>query len=77
MVEAVKCLRCGGAMEEGFIPDRGHYGIETAPTTWVEGEPETSFWSGLNTDDRRRYIVIINRCVQCGWLEQYARERTY
>jgi len=73
MAETIKCERCGGAMEEGFVLDRGHYSFP-AEQRWVEGEPQPSFWTGLKTDDRRQFKVETHRCEKCGRLESYARE---
>jgi hypothetical protein len=59
-------------MEEGFVLDR----IQSASSkqqTWVEGEPEPSFWTGLKVKGRRRFGVTAFRCPNCGVLVQYAR----
>jgi hypothetical protein len=67
----IKCIRCQGQMEEGFILDRGHYNAKMV-NTWVEGAPVTSFWSGIKTTDRRCFEVRTFRCAACGYLENYA-----
>ena len=69
----IRCLRCEGLMEEGFVLDRGHYNSKMV-NTWVEGEPVKSFWSGIKTSDRQQYEVRTFRCVECGYLESYANE---
>jgi hypothetical protein len=69
----IKCIRCEGAMEEGFVLDRGHYNARMVDT-WVEGKPETSFWTGLKIDNRQTYEVRTFRCIECGYLENYASE---
>ena len=69
----IKCIRCEGLMEEGFILDRGHYNAKMV-NTWVEGEPVKSFWSGIKTSDRQRFEVKTFRCTECGYLENYATE---
>jgi hypothetical protein len=69
----IKCIRCEGEMEEGFVLDHGHYNSKMVDT-WVEGEPVQSFWSGIKTSDRRQYQVRTFRCVECGYLENYANE---
>ena len=72
MADDLKCLRCGGVMEEGFLPEfTGHGSCETP---WVEGRPQRSFWSGLKVNDRRRLKTFTYRCTQCGRLESFARE---
>ena len=59
-------------MEDGFVPDAGH-GNLTRLSTWIAGEPKGSFWGGLKTSDRRGYYLESLRCVQCGFVELYAR----
>ena len=73
MAEEFACARCGGKMEEGFVLDRGSYNFPNEQQ-WVEGEPERSFWTGLNMDGRRLFKVSTYRCEQCGRLDSYARE---
>jgi hypothetical protein len=72
MADDLKCLRCGGPLEEGFIPEFTGHGSCQMP--WVEGRPETSFWSGLKINDRRCLKTFTYRCTQCGRLESFARE---
>ena len=69
----IKCIRCEGTMEEGFVLDHGHYNAKMVDT-WVEGKPVKSFWSGLKIDDRQTYEVRTFRCTGCGYLENYANE---
>ena len=66
-----ECLRCRGPMEPGFVVDRGHH---SAPDTqsWVEGQPERTFWRGLKTAGREKHPVRTFRCERCGYLESYA-----
>jgi hypothetical protein len=42
---AAACIRCGGSLESGFILDNTYGG--RAPSLWVEGAPERSFWQGV------------------------------
>ena len=63
----IRCSKCPGAMEEGFIPDYGHYG-SVRPVTWVEGKPESSFWTGTAILDRRTAKISVYRCTACGHL---------
>ena len=66
------CPKCRSAMEEGFIADFvGHGAAKVAK--WVEGEPERSFWLGIETDGRVKLPVKTFRCIRCGYLESYAR----
>lgn len=73
MAEELACQRCGGTMQEGFVMDRGHYSFP-AEQQWVEGEAQTSFWTGLKTDGRQQFKVETYRCERCGRLESYARD---
>ena len=66
------CPRCNGPMEPGIILDRGHYSVPTE-ATWVEGQPERSFWTGLKLKGKESYPVRSYRCEECGYLELYAR----
>jgi hypothetical protein len=67
-----QCLRCKGPMELGFVLDRGHHN-SAAEQTWIEGEPEKSFWTGIKTKDREKHAIETYRCERCGYLESYAR----
>ena len=73
MTTGLKCPRCDGRMEEGFVLDRGHYSFP-AEQQWVEGEAQHSFWTGLHTDGRQQFKVETYRCEKCGRLESYARK---
>ena len=74
MAESMTCAGCGGTMEEGFVLDRAHYSFP-AEQQWTGGVPERSFWTGLKIDEERLYTVVTYRCVGCGRLESYAREK--
>lgn len=67
-----KCTKCGGSLEEGFIPDSVNSGA--VPGAWYQGPLERSFWTGIKTLGRVHYQVRTYRCNQCGFLESYARE---
>lgn len=58
-------------MEEGFVMDIGQ-GNYKRPSTWVEGQPEPSFWSGTKTQGKHQAQIRSFRCVKCGYLENYA-----
>ena len=71
-----KCLKCGAAMEESFIPDHGGVQYEQQQI-WVEGRSEYSFWSGgSKTSGRAVHSVRTLRCAGCGFLEFYADDKT-
>jgi predicted nucleic-acid-binding Zn-ribbon protein len=67
------CPKCRTEMTEGFIPDHT-YGGKLQPT-WVEGGPETSFWTGLKTSNRAAFRVQAFRCPSCNYLEFYTTEK--
>ena len=62
-------------MIEGFILDHGHHQIKQQQI-WVEGQPESSFWSGIKTSGREAYNVQTLRCADCNFLEFYTTEKT-
>lgn len=68
------CARCGQQMEEGYVPEHGDMNYGLGPSEWVEGRPQSSFWSGLKSDGKVRYKINALRCTGCGHLELYARE---
>jgi ssDNA-binding Zn-finger/Zn-ribbon topoisomerase 1 len=72
--KVIRCPKCNKAMAEGFIMDRGHYNTGTVGQ-WVEGEPESSIWTGIKTKDRENFPVTTYRCARCGYLESYALEQ--
>ena len=63
------CPKCGGRMEQGFIPDSKQNG--TKITEWVEGAPEKK-WYGLVIRGKRKLAVESWRCGRCAYLESYA-----
>jgi len=65
------CPKCQNAMEEGFIADKTYGGVGTS--TWVEGEPEKSFWTGTKTKGKRQVEISTCRCTNCGYMESYAK----
>lgn len=75
MTGDLACAGCGSLLQRGFIIDRGHYDSKS-PQAWVEGEPESSFWSGLKTSDREIRRVDAYRCTRCGRLDFFAVEHT-
>ena len=60
-------------MEEGFLLDVTHSRYRHyRQSTWVQGRPEPSFWTGLKLKGRTQRHVITLRCSLCGYLESYA-----
>lgn len=66
------CVKCAKEMELGFVLDRVMQGSYAAGTEWADGEPETSFWTGVKLKGKKRYPVSTYRCPSCGYLESYA-----
>lgn len=66
------CSKCESSMEIGIILDHT-YGAITQ-SSWVEGKPEKSIWTGLKTRGKEHYNVQTYRCTNCGYLESYAVE---
>ncbi len=64
----MKCPRCGGSYEPGFLLDRAHMPRSEAGV-WVEGEPEQGLFSGVKTGGRTMLKVTAERCTECGHLE--------
>ena len=73
----MNCPKCGGAMEPGHVQALvgGGIGPMQRVLTWIEGLPEKNFLGGLKPgrNNRRQLPITIYRCVECGYLEHYAR----
>ena len=65
-----ECIRCHAQMVLGFVPDNTNAGF--AQQSWVPGEPERSFWTGIKMTKDQIVPVITFRCPSCGYLESYA-----
>jgi hypothetical protein len=65
------CPKCNGSMTCGFIADFTYGHIEVS--SWVEGPPERSFWTGTKVPKEKRIPIGTFRCTACGYLESYAR----
>jgi hypothetical protein len=59
-------------MEIGYILELGH-GNYRQPSTWIEGEPQRTYWFGIKITGKRQIEVLTFRCLKCGYLESYAR----
>ena len=66
----MKCSKCNGKLENGFIPDYGFMN-EIAQSQWIEGTPEKG-WTGITQKGKKILIIDTFRCVECGYLEFYA-----
>lgn len=67
----LKCPKCEGYMEEGFIADWTHSGVVTSK--WIEGKPERSWWTGIKIKGKKKIIISTFHCTVCGYLESYAK----
>lgn len=74
----MKCTACGGALEDGFIPDVGT--AQTWVACWIAGTPTTNqgFWErfrtggGVRMEGVEAKAIEARRCVACGHLELFA-----
>jgi hypothetical protein len=64
------CPKCQARMEEGYVVDSVH--ARWVVSTWIEGAPEKSRWTGLRVKRRRVLNTESWRCTACGFLETYA-----
>ncbi len=72
MSQSKQCPKCSGSMTEGFVVDATHGGV--AVSSWIEGAPERSMWTGLKLSGKSRSEIATWRCNRCGFLEHYAAE---
>ena len=72
-MSALSCPKCQGPMVQGFIADFADMGVNAIISTWVEGQPNSSFLFGTKTPLEKRIPVGTYRCSACGYLESYAR----
>jgi len=70
---SLTCPKCQGSMVQGFIADFADMGVNAIVSTWVEGQPKSSFLFGTKTPGDKRIPVGTYRCSACGYLESYAR----
>ena len=71
MSDPIKCPKCSETMVIGYIPEISH---RTSVSFWIEGVPEFSFWSSGVKIPEDRIDIITYRCIQCGYLELYAKK---
>lgn len=70
MPQSKQCPKCSGSMAEGFVLDKTHGGVGVS--SWVEGAPVRSLWTGVNLAGREQSLIATWRCGRCGFLESYA-----
>ena len=56
-----ECPKCQGTMAQGFVLDNADQQGRKV-SSWIEGAPEQSFWSGLKLGDRRQIEIESWRC---------------
>jgi hypothetical protein len=61
----MKCLRCQGTMEEGFILDN-----RNIASVWSSKLP--TFWGAFKRD-KNQIPIKTSRCMKCGSLEMFAK----
>ena len=61
----MKCSKCQGQLEEGFIPDS-----QFGPEFWVAGENPSFLKRFLGY--KNKLLITTYRCTKCGALESYA-----
>ena len=71
---AARCPKCGGAMVDGHIVDRGDSNL-LMPAGWIPGEPRRGFFGNLKVAKRPVFQITALRCESCGYRETYARTR--
>lgn len=69
-----KCPKCGGEMQQGFVPDCTYGGPLTG--RWFPGPPRRGWLAEITALNLRSGIPIgAFRCAGCGYLEFYADGR--
>jgi rubredoxin len=70
MASSSTCPKCQAPMVEGFVIDRSDGG--RAVSTWFEGTPQKSRWTGVKLKGKTPIETATWRCTSCGFLESYA-----
>jgi Domain of unknown function (DUF6487) len=65
------CPKCNSEMVQGFIVDFNLAGRMVS--SWVEGAPEKSSWTGTKAPTEKCIPVGTFRCSGCGFIESYAQ----
>ncbi len=74
----MKCTACGGALEDGFVPDTGT--AQTWVAVWIAGAPIANegflkrlrTGGGVDMTGTNAKVIDAKRCTACGHLELYA-----
>lgn len=76
-MNAPNCPDCNVPMEQGYIPEKGHFDALTV-SEWYPGSPKFRsglFGKGLDVVLGRSLAIESFRCTQCGLLREYARNK--
>ena len=66
------CPKCEGMMTEGYLLEQADSGVNAA-VKFADGAPRKSVWLGLKVKPEETFLVTVFRCIDCGYLESYAR----
>ena len=75
MTQDLKCPKCQGEMVQGFIPDYAYGESQQLVSSWIEGHPKKSWFTGTKVSWEGRIPIGAFRCKGCGYLEFYADEK--
>jgi hypothetical protein len=70
MARTKTCPKWQASMGEGFVIDRTDNG--RAVSSWIEGAPEKSRWTGVKLKGKTTIEIATWRCASCGFRESYA-----
>lgn len=67
------CSRCDGALEPGFIEDKGERGAigSSVVLAWISGAPQKGAFGGAKVLGKQRRDVTAYRCIRCGHLDLF------
>lgn len=72
-MEAPKCPKCEGNMEEGYMLDYTDYGILQGQWRTREGVDRKVLFGFKSIPQPKTQLQVTTfRCVKCGFLESYA-----
>jgi len=69
-MNTIQCVKCGTAMEPGYIPDRNMGWYD--PRKWFPGALRLTGLKGVAKNKSTPLHVISYRCSGCGYIESYA-----
>jgi Zn ribbon nucleic-acid-binding protein len=69
----LKCPKCQNQMELGFLLENQGYTANQTDTKWVQGPVIKMHFPFTDIETKVQRRVEAYRCVNCGYLELYAR----